>query len=185
MSGSLLLWTTLALLLFWGVGLYNRLMRMRARGFSAFGSIEKHLREYEELARVQAQRFQVGLHDVPLAQPDECAADWMGLLSALQVVDHALKDARANPLGLEQLVVLAKAMLSLREAWEALRAAPADLAGPVVPNDMRLQWDTITRRVEASRNGYNQILLKYNEALGQFPARLIAGLMGFQPGGML
>jgi LemA protein len=112
-------------------------------------------------------------------------ADWSPVQSSLQTLDHALKDARATPFGMEQLVVLAHAMTAVREAWDALRAVPADLAGPVVPNDMEVQWDVIARRVETSCNGYNQIVLKYNEALGQFPARLIAGLMGFKPGGTL
>jgi LemA protein len=185
MSSSLLLWTTLALLLFWGVGLYNRLMRMRARGLSAFGSVEKHLREYAELTRDQTHRVHRGLTDEPLLRSSESMADWSLVLSSLQKLDHALKDARTTPFGSDQLEVLAHAMASVREAWDALRAVPADLAGPVVPDDMQVQWDAIARRVETSRNGYNQILLKYNEALEQFPARLITGLMGFNAGGTL
>ena len=185
MSSSLLLWTALALLLFWGVGLYNRLMRMRARGLSAFGSVEKHLREYAELTRDQTHRFHRGLDEEPLLRSSEPMAAWSSVLSSLQMLDHALKDARTTPFGMDQLVVLAHAMAAVRDSWDAMRAVPADLAGPVVPNDLQVQWDVIARRVETSRNGYNQILLKYNEALEQFPARLIAGLMGFKAGGTL
>eukprot|EP01041_Mallomonas_annulata_P028396 gene28396-50243_t len=42
MDMSLLLWLALAILLFWGVGLYNRLMRLRARGHEVLGVVEKH-----------------------------------------------------------------------------------------------------------------------------------------------
>jgi LemA protein len=55
----------------------------------------------------------------------------------------------------------------------------------VVPADMQARWDAITLRVESARSGFNQILTKYNEALDQFPARLLVGLMGFKPGGLL
>ena len=51
MSASLLLWMMLAVSVFWGVGLYNRLMRMRARGLGALGSVEKHMRVYADLVR--------------------------------------------------------------------------------------------------------------------------------------
>lgn len=185
MSGSLLLWTLLALHLFWGVGLYNRLMRMQARGFSAFGSVEKHLREYADLTAGQMKKFQTGLDDVMFVQPGKPQPEWEAVLSALEVLDHALKGARATPLAIEPLAGLAQAMGALRQVWDSLQAVPADLAGPVLPHDMHVQWDVVTHRVENSRNGYNQILAQYNEALAQFPARWIVGLMGFKPGGLL
>ena len=50
---------------------------------------------------------------------------------------------------------------------------------------MRTQWDAVTQRVETARGGFNQILTHYNEALAQFPARLVAGAMGFKPGSKL
>jgi hypothetical protein len=83
------------------------------------------------------------------------------------------------------LVELANAIAAVQRSWLDLSAVPADLAGPIVPHEMQLQLDSIIARIEASRNGYNQILLNYNAALKQFPARLIVRLMGFSPGGML
>jgi len=185
MSGTLLLWTMLALLLFWGVGLYNRLMRMRARGLSAFGSVEKHLREYADLTREQTQRFQNELEIMAAVHAGDSAYGWGLLNGALQSVELALKNARAAPLVIEPLGELALAMTTLQQVWDRLRDVPEDLAGPPMPNEMRMQWDVVTHRVETSRSGYNQILLKYNEALTQVPARLVVGLMGFKRGGTL
>jgi LemA protein len=185
MSGSLLLWTVLAVLLFWGVGLYNRLMRMRARGFSAFGSVEKHLREHSDLAQGQLQRFKSGPDGLPFEVPGEVPPEWGAVQRALEALDDALKAARATPLAIEPLAGLTQAMAAVRQVWHSLQAVPADLAGPVLPHDVQTQWDAIAHRVETSRNGYNQIVVKYNEALAQFPARLVIGLMGFKPGGIL
>ena len=45
----------LALAIFWCVGLYNRLMRIRARGFDALGSVEKHLKAYAAAVQVHLE----------------------------------------------------------------------------------------------------------------------------------
>jgi LemA protein len=66
-----------------------------------------------------------------------------------------------------------------------LQELPVDLAGPVVPMHVKRQWDVLTLRVDTARGGCNQILMKYNEALTQFPAKLVAGAMGFRPAGIL
>jgi len=175
MSGSLLLWMTLALSIFWSVGLYNRLMRMRARGLGALGSVEKHLHQYAELVRAHGLDSRAHL---PRGR-------WAQLQTDLQAMDQALKDARATPLSVEPMVCLGVAVDALQDTWRHLHEAPADLAGPVVPEDMQARWDAITHRVDSARSGFNQILTKYNEALVQFPARLVVGLMGFKRGGLL
>lgn len=185
MSGSLLLWMGLALAVFWGVGLYNRLMRMRARGLDALGSVEKYLRRYADLVSVHLS--------VPGASPTQAhpvstehlPPEWAHLLTILQTLERALKDARGMPLAVEPVARLTQALTALHEAWERLCDAPADLAGPPVPDTMRLQWDAVTLKVEAARGGFNRILTKYNEAIDQFPARLVAGAMGFKPAGLL
>jgi len=175
MSGSLILWMTLALSIFWGVGLYNRLMRMRARGLGALGSVEKHVRQYAEL-----------VHEHGLdSHLDGPSGRWAQLQADLQALDQALKDARAVPLAAEPLVRLGATLDAVQDTWRQLHETPADLAGPVVPAAMQTRWDAITLRVESARSGFNQILTKYNEALDQYPARLVVSLMGFKPGGLL
>ena len=185
MSGSLILWMTLALFLFWGVGLYNRLMRMRARGLSALGSVEKHVRQYAEL--VQEHRLDSETAPAAVAVPtaDLPTGRWAQLQADLRVLDQALKDAKAIPLAADPLTRLGAALDAVQNTWRHLHETPADLAGPVIPADMQTRWDAITLRVESARSGFNQILTKYNEALDQFPAHLLVGLMGFKPGGLL
>ncbi len=183
MNGSLLLSGALALCIFWSVGLYNRLMRIRARGLSALGSVEKHMRLYAELVREDlAHGAAVHLH---ASTQDKSTDDWACLLSALQVFEDALKETGASALRDEAPARLGQAFDAVQTAWRNLNEAPPDLAGPVVPATMRTQWDAVTQRVETARGGFNQILTQYNEALAQFPARLVAGAMGFKPGSML
>ncbi len=186
MDGSLLLWMGLALSIFWSVGVYNRLMRMRARGLSALGSVEKHMRLFADL--VQAIVTQGSVGDVHKSSSAAAPAvdGWTRLQAAWLVVDQALKDTKsANALSVAPLACLAQAYEGLLDAWRQLNDVPPDLAGPVVPASMRTQWEAVALRVETARGGFNQILTLYNEALDQFPARLVVGFMGFQPGGQL
>ena len=176
MSSSLILWLSLALLTFWCVGLYNRLMRMRARGLSALGSVDKHVRQYADV-----------VHEYGL---DGDAADrslglWKQLLGDLKGLDLALKAAKATPLAPDGLGQLRQAIDTLQSTWRQLHEMPADLAGAVVPAPMQARWEAITQRVESARSGFNQILVKYNDSLEQFPARLVIAIMGFKPSGTL
>lgn len=183
MSGSLILWIVLALLVFWAVGLYNRLMRIRARGLSALGSVEKHMRVYADLVRDDlAQGAAVRL---PKSNGDNSPDDWGVLLSSLQGFEDALQETGTSAMRDEAPAHLGQAFDAVQTAWRRLNEAPPDLAGPVVPATMRSQWDTVTQRVETARGGFNQILAQYNEALAQFPARIVAGAMGFKPGSKL
>ena len=182
MDGSLLLWMTLATSLFWGVGVFNRLMRMRARGLSALGSVEKHMRLYADLVREQVTLRDPGVaHGRPEHSPDQ----WDRLLLALQTLEQVLRDDRARTLVHEPLALLADAFDGVQTAWRQLHDVPPDLAGPIVPVALHAQWEAVAQRVETARGGFNEILTKYNEALEQFPARLVVGSMGFKPGGKL
>ena len=185
MSGSLLLWLTLAMLVFWAVGLYNRLMRMRARAFGALGAVEKHLRECIELTRELTMNAQGESGYQTEVQSQESVPQGNLLLAELEILDRALKDARQKPLAIEPMARLQQAMTALQRVWEGLLTLPGDLAGPAVPEDMQARWSDIALRLETSRNEYNQILRQYNESIAQFPARVIVGLMGVKPGGRL
>ena len=183
MDSSLLLWGMLALCVFWSVGVYNRLTRMRARGLRALGSVEKHMRLYADLLRGDVA--QGAASQLQTSGADRSPGDWTQLLVALDVFEGALKDGNASALRNEPLNRLGHSFDTVQEAWRAVDGAPPDLAGPVVPADMRSHWDATTQRVETARGGFNQIVTQYNEALAQFPARLVVDMMGFKPGGLL
>ncbi len=171
---SLLLWLFLAVLLFWCVGLYNRIMRIRARGLGAFGSIEKYL-------RTMAQTVQTHIEGAGTDIPDY----WNPLLTQIQVVDAACKGVRGAPLAPRPLEQLGQAIDALQVDWKELRDGPSDLAGSPVPEDLQRQWDDLTARLQAAREAFNLILMRYNEAMQQFPASMVVASMGFKPAGQL
>ena len=161
--------------LFWCVGLYNRLMRMRARGLDALGSVEKHLRSYTSLIQVQ----------FPDEEGSYIPLEWARLVSGVKQLEQQCKAARAAPLQAAPLGALGQTVDGIEAEWLLLRSQPADLAGPTMPEAMQKLWDEAALKVRSARGGFNQIVARYNEALQQFPASLVVGLMGFQPAGNL
>ncbi|MDR7308601.1 hypothetical protein [Rhodoferax saidenbachensis] len=177
MDASLLLWLLLAALVFWSVGLYNRLMRLRARGMEVLQVLEKYM-------RACAAVVNVALSDGAKTD-DKPPAEWAALAKAIQALDAAWKLPRPNPLASESLMPLAAAWDAVHAQWLAASDVPADLAGPSVPPELRADWDAGVLKVQSARGGLNQILGRYNEAIRQFPASVVAGVMGFLPAGQL
>ena len=168
-------WLLLALTLCWCVGLYNRLMRLRARALDALGSVEKNLRTY------------ISLVDGQFPQEEGCyiPLDWAGLVAAVKQLDGHCKATRQAPLQAAPLASLAQTVEAIEREWNLLCAQPADLAGPPMPEAMQRGMDEAEGKVRTARGGFNQIVARYNQALHQFPARMVVGLMGFKPAGHL
>jgi LemA protein len=175
MSVSVLIWLLAATAVFWCVGLYNRLMRLRARALDALGSLEKNLKSYNSLINVQ----------FPDEEGSFIPLEWAGLVSNVKLLDAHCKAARAAPLLPEPLKVLAATVDGIEMEWTQLRELPADLAGPLMPEALQKLWDEAALKVRMARSGFNQIVERYNEALHQFPAALVVGMMGFKQAGNL
>ncbi len=185
MSGSIYLWLTGAILVFWCVGVYNRLMRLRARGFAAFGSLDKHLQTFSVLLQAYAYASVSTAGTEPSTPAQPLSGKWAVLVEKVQALELAGKAARGAPLQTEALASMALAMDAVLQEWQAISSEPADLAGSPVPDAMRVQWEDASTRAQAARGALNQLVLRYNEAMQEFPARLIVGLLGFRPAGRL
>ncbi len=187
MHSSVVLWLVLATGLFWGVGVYNRLMRMRAHGLDAFGSVEKLLRSLEALVQQHidaATQGRASAVDTP-DPPDALWPQWLALREHLQAVEAACKAVRAEPLCPKPLAALSALQAQIMQAWKALQEAPADLAGAPIPEELQAQWDETRLRLQMACQAFNQIVERYNEALHEFPARLSVGVLGFRKAGVL
>ena len=183
MSGSIYLWLGIAVLVFWCVGVYNRLMRLRARGFAAFGSVEKHLGTFDTLLQTYALAAQDGA--AKTAQSDSLPGEWAVLMEKLHALESAGKSARAAPLQPQPLAAMGLAIDAVLQEWQLISSEPADLAGSPVPESMRIQWDDASTRAQAARAALNLITQRYNESLQEIPARFIVGILGFKPAGTL
>lgn len=186
MSGSLLIWAALAVTTFWSVGVYNRLMRMRARAGSALGSVEKYMKQCADLVHGHMATLGVSLQtDDDDLEAERQTAAWTQLLANLAVLESAFKEVRGAPFSRQPLIRLGVAFDTLQQVWNCLCDLPGEQTSVLIPEAMRMQWNTSTLKVQTARGGLNQILSKYNEAIEQFPARLVAGVARFEPAGLL
>lgn len=183
MSGSLWLWMALAVTVFWGVGVYNRLMRMQVRAMAALRSVEIYMRRCCKLMDGQASHVmdrpafdQVGASEVQVAS-------WAHVVQSTHGLHQTLAETKGTPLANQSITRVARAFEEAQDAWQ--QWCDAQSASDADTNALRMQWDDATLKVHAARQGLNQILRKYNEAIGQFPARLLVRLMGFKPAGLM
>ena len=177
---SLVLIALAALLVFWAVGAYNRLVRLKNTIANAFGQIDVQLkRRYDlipnlvEAARKYLQHESSTLEAVTLARNQAKSAS----------------DAvRSRPTHAGAVVALAAAEQALDSSLGqlfALAEAYPDLKADQTIRDLSEELTSTENKVAFSRQAYNDAVLDYNNAQGQFPALLIASLFSFAPSAML
>lgn len=185
MSLPIWFWITAAVLLFWAVGAYNRLVRLRAGIKQGFASVEAHIRQRDvllaqwlgacgDMLSAGADRSEV--HTVSAARG--------ACVQVVAAVDHA----RAVPTG-------AQAIASLRVAEEVLNGARGRLSTALaVHTRANLVGDAVMRTDELAavdgalgfaRSQFNDSVQVYNDAAIQFPTWVVAGLFGFRAAGLL
>ncbi len=181
MTDSVVLWILLAVLVFWSVGAYNRLMRLRFQAAAAFGVLEHCLRQYvvivqENFSVVDAHLFNNSAmqgHDTPYAAGVRLAAA-AGQFSA------SLSIARATPLDGPAMSALRTAHETLCLSWARLRDLPHDLAGQVLSPTLQTQWDHVSAQIDMADGEFSRLVAAYNTGIGQFPALLMAAVLGLK-----
>lgn len=171
-------WAVAAVAVFWMVGAYNRLVRLRSQARSAFSALEKELAQQVHLVHAcippedeqQASQFSGG------------SAFWGGLQGAAAQMAASLAAAKSRPLDPDRIAALSAAHEVLTMAWDrAERDDAHDLAGPRLPDTMSGQRQQLVRTTIAATENFNRAVTRYNDAIGQFPALLLAWLFGFHP----
>ena len=179
MTSSLVGWTVAAILLFWAVGAYNRLVRLRAEANSAFATVDAELSRHIALVR---EHLPPADGTQPASLETEGTSLWNALQGAAAQMAATLAAARTKPLDAENIGALSSAQDVLRIAWErAERDDAHDLAGPQLPDTVLLRRAQLLLQAHAAIGTFNAAVLRYNEAIAQFPALLLAWLFGFKP----
>jgi LemA protein len=160
------------------VGAYNRLMRLRSDANAAFTNLEAELALQIALVRDQ----------LPAAATQPAALDddrsfWTGLHAAAAQFSASLAAARARPLEPQGIAALGAAQDVLAMAWErAERDDAHDLAGPRLPDTVTSRRAQLAMQTHAAIDQFDRAVVRYNDAIAQFPAVLLAWLFGFKPG---
>ncbi|MEJ8838964.1 LemA family protein [Ramlibacter sp. AN1133] len=178
-SSNFLPWVIAAVALFWAVGAYNRLVRLRSEANHAFAALEAELTKQAQLV----QECVPPEDEQAQSQFTGGSAFWGGLQGAAAQMQASLAAAKSRPLDPERIAALGAAQEVLSMAWDrAERDDAHDLAGPRLPENFSGERAQLVRMTQAATEHFNQAVNRYNEAIAQFPAALLAWLFGFHPG---
>ena len=182
-------WAGAALLLFWFVGAYNRLMRLRTAALAGYATLDAAL--VRQLDFVQARALAAGDAGAP-ADPTALAS----LLAATAQLTTLLAATRLRPLEPPRIAALGTALQVLLSAWQRLypdavtsfdadgtlsRPAPLDGMDELPVVSAPIAWPEPSAAAEIARGAFNLAVRGYNAAIGQFPALLVAWVMRLRP----
>ena len=169
-----------ALLIFWAVGAYNRLVRLKNIIANAFGQIDVQLkRRYDlipnlvEAAKKYLQHEQSTLEAVMLSRNQARSAS------------DAVRSRPANAAAVVALAAAEQALDGSLGRLFAVAEAYPELKADQTIRDLSEELTSTENKVTFARQAYNDAVLDYNNAQGQFPALMIASLFGFAPSAML
>jgi LemA protein len=170
----------LALLVFWAVGAHNRLIRLKNTIANAFGQIDVQLkRRYDLIPNlVEAARKYLSHESATLE----------AVIAARSRAQGASDAVRSRPANAEAVMALASAERALDGSLGRLFAvaeAYPELKADSTIRELSEELTSTENKVAFARQAYNDTVLDYNNAQGQFPALLITGLFGFKPAAVL
>lgn len=168
---SSVVWLLVLVLLFWGVGAYHRLARLRAAAVQAFAALEAHLLALLALlAEYDAAQARAGAPSVPARAALQAAAGQCA---------SALAHARTQPLQAQPAAALHDALQVLEAAWITLAQQLPALAVPAGALPWAQRWEQQQAHKAQAQAQLRLAATHYNAAIGQFPAQLLAWLLGF------
>lgn len=164
----------LALTLFWAVGAYNRLVRLKNAIADAFAGIDSQFKDRHDLLLKLVEVASSYLQHDPLTLP--------ALLQARSAVSSAHDGLRAQPgsaaLARKLLAAEGQLQAQLDVLWRTAGNTLAMQADPKF-RELAEQLNTAQRKLGFSCQGFNAAVADFNAARKQFPTVLIARVFGF------
>jgi len=180
---SATLWILIAvtlLLVFWVIGAYNRLVRLKNMIANAFGQIDVQLkRRYDLIPNLVDVARKYLVHEAQTLE---------AVIAARNQAKAAEQVVAGSPLNVGALGALAGAEQVLGGALGRLFAvaeAYPELKADQTMRELSEELSSTENRIGFARQAYNDHVLEYNDAAAQFPTLIVARLFGFQTLGML
>jgi LemA protein len=163
-----------AALLFWMVGAYNRLMRLRGEIVRRFPPVDQQFVLRQALLQEQIDLITPALPDA--------ASRIEALRAAVAQVGTACAHARLRPGASGTITSLRLAddiLVETRARLPVLSVAGVDLT------DLNARLGASDATLAFARGQFNDAVMEYNAAVKQFPTVLIVGPFGFRSAGTL
>ena len=170
----------LAVVGLWAVAVYNRLVELRNRIANAFGQIDVQLKRRYDLIP--------NLVEVARGYLQHEAATLEAVIKARGQAQGAAAVARAAPtnVGAVGALAVAEGVLggSLGRLMAVAEAYP-ELKADATMQSLSEELASTENRLGFARQAFNDQALDFNNAAQQFPALIVARLLGFAPAPML
>jgi LemA protein len=187
-TASFLPWLVVAVLMFWSVGAYNRLVRLRNAILRAFAALNQQFEARHALLLRQLELFTAR---VP-------SRDVQALHAACAQVETARLAAKREPGSAETINSLRLALHILAQvrsridAEDRLADPPAAASAEPEPASDAAHPLALTQQLAACEHGlrfaqdqFNHAVIEYNAALAQFPTAWLGAMFGFRSAGAL
>ena len=164
----------------WAVMAYNRLVTLRNRIANAFAQIDVQLKRRHDLVP--------NLVEVARGYLQHEASTLQAVVAARGQAVQAAHSARSQPLNAAHLGALAAAENALGSGLGRLLAVAESYPELQANEQMRALHEELTsteNRIGFARQAFNDQVLEFNDAATQFPALIVARLLGFTPATML
>lgn len=157
----------LALIAFWAISTYNNLVSLRNRVANAWAQIDVQLKQRADLipnlvntVKGYAQHESSVFEEVTRARGGVQAAQASGNVAERMEAENRLSRAMVN-------------VLAVSENYPELKANQNFM-------DLQSQLQTLESKIAYARQFYNDIVLKMNNAIEQFPSNIVAGFGRFE-----
>ena len=168
-------WLISAVLMFWSVGAYNRLVRMRTTISRCFAPVDQQLAARSALLQRHIEWL--------ASCPDAPSRDLEALQAARAQADVAWLAAKRQPAAADTTHSLRLALRILAQARERSGAdVPPDAAQALT---LRERLAACDHALQFAQRQFNDAVAEYNAALAQFPAAWLGALFGFRSAGQL
>lgn len=179
-TSTIVLMAILAVIVFWAVGAYNRLIRLKNIIANAFGQIDVQLkRRYDLIPNLVEAAKKYLSHERETLE---------AVIAARNQAKSASDTVRSKPTDAQAVMTLAVAEQTLSSSLGhlfALNEAYPDLKADKTIQDLSEELTSTENKVGFARQAFNDAVLDYNNAQGQFPAVLVAKMFSFAPSAML
>lgn len=180
MDITIILLILLALLILWGLGLFNRLIRMRNQVKNAWSQIDVQLqRRYDLIPNlVETVKGYMGYEKGTLEAVVKARNQAAGALAELQ------KGGGPTESSIKELVKAENILRGSLGNIFALAENYPELKASETMKRLQEELTSTENKIAYARQAFNDQVLSYNTAQQQFPGLLVASMFGHKPSEM-
>lgn len=180
MMGMIVFAVVALVLVFWAIGIYNGLVRMRNGFKNAFAQIDVQLkRRYELIPNLVETAKGYMKHEAQTLER---------VIAARNQAYQAESKAAGNPANASAMKEFAQAESQLTGAvgrFMAVMESYPDLKANTTMNTLMEELSSTENKVSFARQAFNDSVMSYNNQREVFPNSIFAGMFGFQAAELL